>query len=200
MEEILKIITHNGLTPNQMFLLFSIQDGVSMPLISLKYELSVLKDNKWVNEENVLQPKAVDLIKEIDGFIKKSKKKTDKVVMGDNFLENIAKYNQMYPARKLNTGKYARSAERNLLDPFRWFFDNTDYTWDEVFKATAAYLDTKERDNWDYTINSQYFIRKQNNDKSWKSELADYCQNIRDGVDDFTVENYFKENIFKPNS
>jgi len=31
--------------------------------------------------------------------------------------------------------------------------------------------------------NSQYFIRKQNTDKSWDSELANYCEIIINGED-----------------
>jgi len=199
MEEILKLITLNGLSPNQVFLLFSMKESVTMPIISTKYELSELVKKGWVVNENQLTAQSLSLINQLDGFIKKAKKKTDKHVMGDDFESNLTKYNQMFPKMKLNTGKYARSAEKNLIESFRWFFDNYDYTWQEVFKATAKYLDDRENNNWNYTTNSQYYIRKQNIDKSWKSDLADWCQAVRDGIEE-NPENFFKENVFKPNS
>jgi len=199
MEEILKFITENKLSPNQMFLLFSMRESVSMPFITTNYELSELVNKGWVVNKNELTPKALELVNQLDGFIKKAKKKTDKVTMGDDFESNISKYNQMYPKMKLKTGKYARSAEKNLVDGFRWFFDNYDYTWEEVLKAVAKYLDDREQHNWDYTTNSQYFIRKQNIDKSWKSDLADWCQAVRDGSDDI-IENHFKDNVFNARS
>jgi hypothetical protein len=40
---------------------------------------------------------------------------------------------------------------------------------------------------------SQYFVRKQNSDKTWDSDLATYCELINSGVDE--VNNYFKERV-----
>jgi hypothetical protein len=41
--------------------------------------------------------------------------------------------------------------------------------------------------------NSQYFIRKQNTDKSWDSELADYCEIILQGEQE--EPNHFSDNV-----
>jgi hypothetical protein len=40
---------------------------------------------------------------------------------------------------------------------------------------------------------SQYFIRKQNTDKTWDSDLATYCELIISGEDE--VIDYFKERV-----
>ena len=38
-----------------------------------------------------------------------------------------------------------------------------------------------EEKRWAFCRTSQYFIRKQATDKTWSSDLADYCQLIEDG-------------------
>jgi hypothetical protein len=48
-------------------------------------------------------------------------------------------------------------------------------------------------DRYNYMRNAQYFIRKQNTDKTWDSNLATYCDMI--DADDYEELNYFKENI-----
>jgi hypothetical protein len=40
---------------------------------------------------------------------------------------------------------------------------------------------------------AQYFLRKQNVDKSWDSDLATYCEYLKDSPDDEQV--YFSELI-----
>jgi hypothetical protein len=60
-------------------------------------------------------------------------------------------------------------------------------------KATALYVDEFETKNYLYMKNSQYFIRKQMSDKSWDSELANYCDLIINGTDD--TSSHFSENV-----
>ena len=67
---------------------------------------------------------------------------------------------------------------------FKWFFENHEYSWDIIFKATNNYLNKEEESNYKYTRTSQYFIKKQDNtDKSVNSELANFCQLMLDGDD-----------------
>jgi hypothetical protein len=61
-------------------------------------------------------------------------------------------------------------------------------------KATAAYVDEYERKNYMYMQTSQYFIRKQQSDKTWGSELANMCAVIESG-DSLNDKNYFSENV-----
>jgi hypothetical protein len=97
--------------------------------------------------------------------------------------ENVVKYLNMFPLGKLPTGKPARVNKKNITEAFKWFFMNYDYSWEVVLKATAFYLDSFEKDNFKFMRNSQYFIRKQNTDKSWDSDLASYCEIILTGGD-----------------
>ena len=115
--------------------------------------------------------------------------------MGDGFKEKIEEYNDLYPKGKFPSGKTARSAIGNLEPAFRWFFETFDYSWELIIKATNSYLDEREADNWNYSINSQYFIRKQNTDKTWKSPLADFCMYIESGGAD-EDKHQFKEKVY----
>jgi len=190
------MLIRHELTPNQFYLMWSINNGTSAP--NLPAVLAVrrhLKVKGWILEDGRLSAKAIRIVKEINGFFKRSKRKTDKVVMGDDFDNHVTKYNELFPKKKLNTGKLARSSKNNLVPAFRWFFENTDFTWEEIIGATSSYLDDREDNNWNFTINSQYFIRKQELDKSWKSELSNWCLAFRDGSDK-PEKSHFTEKVF----
>lgn len=195
MDEMWKMLIRYELTPNQFYVLWAIREKVTTPLVNTAQELRSLKTKGWILDNGDLSVKAKRVTKEIEGFFKRAKKKTNAAVMGDDFREQIKKYNDMWPKMRLPTGKAARSAIGNLEPAFRWFFENYEFTWEQVMRATAYYLDEKEADNWNFTRTSQYFIRKQNTDKTWASELADYCQLIEDGGDQ-SDDTHFSEKVF----
>lgn len=188
-------LIRNEITPNQFYLMYAIKEQETTPFINISLELKILKRKGWITEDGKLSTKANRIVSQIDGYFKRAKKKTDLDIMGDSYNEMINKYSNLWPKMKLPSGKAARSATGNIEPAFRWFFENYKYNWEKIHKATALYLDEKEADGWNYTRNSQYFIRKQNNDKSWSSDLADYCQLIDDGGD-APKENHFKEKIY----
>ena len=133
-------------------------------------------------------------MEEINGFFKRTKKKTSTDLMGSSFLQKIQEYVEIFPNRKLNSGKYARVNPKNLEASFRWFFENYDYDWDLIIKATEKYVDEYSIRNYEYMRNSQYFIRRQAMDKSFDSDLATYCEIINTNPDD-GGNSYFKERI-----
>jgi len=130
---------------------------------------------------------------EINNYFKKAKKKTNESLLGLNSSNNINTYNEIFPNKKLSSGKYARVNEKTLENAFRWFFETYDFTWDIIFKATKKYVNEYSIKQYEYMRTSQYFIRKQNTDKTWDSDLATYCDLITNGEDEITV--YFKEII-----
>lgn len=196
MDELWKMLIRHDLTPNQFYLLYSIREAETTPLLNTALELRVLKSKGgWFLENGSLSAKAEKLIKEVEGYFKREQKRTNKIIMGPDFSERIAKYNALWPKMRLPSGKAARAAVGNLEPAFRWFFENYNYSWEQIMVATALYLDEKEAEKWEYTRNSQYFVRKQNNDKSWGSDLADYCQLIEDGGHK-SAGNHFSENVF----
>ena len=196
MEEIFNKLIKQQLTPNQFYLLWC-KKGNLAPMfnINLSLENMRLQSDGWVDEEGTLTSKSIILIQEIESYFKNSKKKTSKAVMGENFMVNIEAYLDLFPKFKLPSGKYARSDKKNLEGNFRWFFESHRYDWETVMNATRLYLDQYERQGYKYMRTSQYFIRKQNADKTYDSELANYCDMITNGETGMN-DNHFSEKVF----
>jgi hypothetical protein len=194
MEEVFNRLIKAGISPNSFYVLYSIYNNVVPDkLVNSSIEVTKLKLDNWVTEDLELSDKSLKFISEIDGFFKKSKKKTSKNLMGDNFLDNIKLYNELFPKGKLPSGVPARVNVKGLENAFRWFFENFSYSWETVLKATDKYVDEYSMNRYNYMRNSQYFVRKQNTDKTWDSTLATYCDMIE--ADDYEEPNYFKEHI-----
>jgi hypothetical protein len=153
----------------------------------------LVADN-WLTESLKLTEKSIIFIEEIESFFKKTKKKTSTDLMGKDFVDNIKVFVELFPNRKLPSGKYARTTVKNLESSFKWFFENYNYSWDTILKATDKYVDEFSVRSYNYMRTSQYFIRKQNIDKSFESELANYCEIVENQEDDAN-DSYFKERV-----
>lgn len=164
------------LSPNQYYLLCCIRDSISPLKINMHLELRSLLADGWLTSDNKLTPKAHTLIDKIEKLFSIQKRKTSRALMKDQFEQNIKAYKDMFPNQKLPSGKAARSATGNLEKAFRWFFENFEYDWDIVLKATAVYINEHQKNNYLYMRTSQYFIRKDN-----LSDLADLCDNLLSG-------------------
>ena len=175
-------MSKNDLTPNQYYLLCCIRDGVSSLLINTHLEVRNLNNKDWLMQDDKsaigykLAPKAHTLIDQLESLFKIKKKATTKQLLKSGYKENIQAYREMFPNQKLPSGKAARSAAGNLEKAFRWFFENFDYEWEVILKATAVYINEHQKNNYLYMRTSQYFIRKDN-----LSDLADICDNILSG-------------------
>lgn len=134
------------------------------------------------------------LMRTLDSYFIKLKKKTASSIMGKDYLEKVKSYREIFPAKKLPSGVPARNNVKILTENFRWFFNEFDYNWDEVLKATERYVKEYSSNEYLYMQNSQFFISKQDKHRVKSSKLADYCDMIRDNVksdDDF----HFKEKV-----
>ena len=194
MKEIFKKLADMGITPNAFYILDCVKEGI-VPNTYVKASLEVtrlIKDN-WLTQDLQLTDKSVIFTTEIDGYFKRSKKKTSTDLLGHNFMQNIEAYVHIFPNKKLSSGKYARVPAKNLESGFRWFFETYDYDWETIFQATQKYVGEYESKNYEYMRTAQYFLRKQNVDKSWDSDLATYCEYLKDNPDDEQV--YFGELI-----
>ena len=194
MREMFDLITKEGLTPNQFYLLFCMQSKVQSVGINIHQELRALEIEGWITAKRELSEKAVSLLQDIESYFTKSKKKTNRVILGEDAKSNIDTYNNMFPTKKLPSGKYGRSAINNLESAFKWFFQNHNYPWKTVLEATVMYINEYEKKNYLYMQTSQYFIRKQQADKSWGSELANWCAAVENGDTD-DEEYFFKEKV-----
>ena len=194
MQELFSKILQQGLTPNAVYVLYCIKEKVKCSdSVNFNLEVIKLKSGNYLTESLELSGNTLKFIQEIEGYFKKSKKKTSKTLMGDEFLENIKIYNECFPATKLPSGVYARVNVKSLENAFRWFFEEFHYSWEIVIQATEKYVEEYSISRYNYMRNSQYFIRKQNTDKTWDSTLATYCDMITQ--DDYEPPVFFKENI-----
>lgn len=195
MEEIYSRLLKMGLSPNTFYVLHCIHKSmIPASFVNAKIETKRLVSENWLTESLKLTQKSLIFMEEIDSFFKKTKKKTSTDLMGSDFAENMQTYVELFPNRKLPSGKYARTTIKNLESSFKWFFENYYYSWDIILLATEKYVDEFSIQSYNFMRTSQYFIRKQNIDKSFDSELANYCDIVlsKEESDD---DNYFKERV-----
>jgi hypothetical protein len=195
MDEIFNLLIKKQLSPNQLYILYCIKHKIKTnDFINDALEVKRLQSTDWLEADMKLAGKAIILLQELESYFKNSKKKTSTTLMGDNFMENIDVYLDIFPKFKLPSGKYARSDKKNLENNFRWFFESHTYTWETVINATKTYVDEYEATGYKYMRTSQYFIRKQGSDKTYDSELANYCDMLLNGSDD-PSQTHFKEKV-----
>ena len=195
MDEIFNKLIKEKLTPNSLYVLHCIKNKVSVSKSLANSDLEVwrLISEDWLNAELQLTSKSLIFMEELSSYFRKSKKKTSKDLMGDNFDNKIKLYNSLFPAKKLGSGKYARTNVKTLEASFRWFFDTYDYDWHTILLATKKYVLEYKMKNYEYMRTSQYFIRKQNSDKSFESDLATYCDMLNEV--DSNEEDIFRDKI-----
>ena len=200
MWELLQKILKENITPDQLLLLYSIHERISVPQIKPLSEVGylvkvgyVVQHKKQNKTSYTITRDGKSIIRKYDNYFIKAKKKTNIQLMGKDFLDKLNEYREIFPAGKLPSNKPARQNIKSLETAFRWFFETYDFTWDEVIKATRMYVNEFRDKEYLYMKNSQYYISKQDNNKVKHSELADYCDMIKDGVID--RPSHFKDKV-----
>jgi hypothetical protein len=200
MWELLQKILKDKITPNQLLLLYSIHERISVPQIKPLSEVGYLVKAGYVvqhKKENkrsyTITRDGKSIIRKYDNYFIKAKKKTNIQLMGKDFLDKLNEYREIFPAGKLPSNKPARQNIKSLETAFRWFFETYDFTWDEIIRATKMYVNEFRDKEYLYMKNSQYYISKQDKNKVKHSELADYCDMIKDGVIDRPT--HFKDKV-----
>jgi hypothetical protein len=191
MWELLQKILKQNVTPNQCFLLFSIYNKTT-PSSYEKSDYDVLIELGYIKDKKITTS-GMKVINYLDSYFTVKKKKTEKELLGEEGLNNIKAYRELFPKGKLPSGVPARNNIKILTENFRWFFGEYDYSWEEILNATRMYVNEYRANNYLYMNNSQYFISKQDKHKVKTSKLSDYCDMIRDGVS--TEQEYFKEKV-----
>lgn len=183
--EVFDLIGQNKLTPNQYYILCCIRDSVTPLQMNLHLELRQLKNAGWIKDKKdgfyQVEPAAMKLIDKIEKFFVVQKKKTSLQIMGKEYAERIKQWRGIFPNQLGGHGKPLRGSPKNIENNFRWFFENHDYDWDTVMKATDFYIRQQEvkDSNHKYTRQAHYFIRK--SDGVVQSDLANYCELILSG-------------------
>tara|TARA_R100001015_G_C4619292_1_gene175976 strand:- start:146 stop:637 length:492 start_codon:yes stop_codon:yes gene_type:complete len=158
-----------------------------------KDEVNQLKQIGMLESDGSLTVKGKKIIIRFENYFIKAKKRTSIQLMGKSFASRLNEYREVFPAGKLPSGKPARVNIKTLENSFRWFFENYDFSWDEVIDATKMYVNEYRDREYMYMKTSQYFIAKEGKNKVKSSDLADYCDMIRDGVE--PEDSHFKEKV-----
>ena len=181
-------IISEGLSPNQYYLLQCLDEGITAPSINLHQDLRHLVTKEWIKDETsakgqsyIVLPKAKSLISKIDSFVGIHVKKALSHSMGNDFESNAEKYNNIFPKMRLGSNKAARAPLKEIIIAFKWFFENYEYSWETIHEAADMYIETERSKGFKFTRTSKYFIRKQDTDKSWSSDLASYCELVESG-------------------
>lgn len=195
MWELFQQILQEKMTPDQFLVLYGIKKSLSLPLTSYTNGESVkhLKEEGFLYENGQVSIKGKRVIAKFENYFIKAKKKTSIQLMGKEFSTKLNEYREVFPAGKLPSGKPARVNVRSLENSFRWFFETYDFSWDEIINATKMYVNSYEDNQFMYMKTSQYFVAKEDKNKVKSSDLADYCDMIRDGVE--PEDNHFKEKV-----
>ena len=192
MWQIFQKILVNKITPNQCLLLYGIYKKVTTG-VEDDNDYTNLLDKGFIDENKVISNEGRKLMIQLDNYFLKAKKKTNIQLMGKDFLDKISTYREIFPAKKLPSGKPARNNVKTLNESFRWFFETYDYDWDTIIDATRMYVNEYRANDYMYMQTSQYFISKQDKHRVKHSALADYCDMVIDGVD--TEDDHFKEKV-----
>jgi len=191
MEKIFQTLVKEGITPNQLYVLWCIREKISPSMINIHLEMRGLSE--YVDGTS-LTGKALSLLIEIDENFKDKKAKNEKDLMGSDHMKKIDEYREIFPDLKLPSGKYARDAAKNLEVNFKWFFKNHEYDWNTIMEATKKYIYEYEQKSYNYMRTCKYFIKKQEKDGSITSDLANYCDMVIKGTGD-TDHFHFSEKV-----
>lgn len=171
------ILDELDVTPNAFHILWCIASKRRPKSVNAHTELRNLVAAKLLDDKYAITEDGKAILDKVSTVFK-TEIIEQKPVITDDF---IGQYLQLFPKGKLPSGKSARVNRRDIERAFKWFFQNYDYSWDTILKATAYYVDSYEKQKFMYMRNSQYFIGKTNPDKTKDSDLASYCEIILNG-------------------
>lgn len=197
MKELFDILLKNDITPNGFFILYSINEGVTYSnyIKSIPTECYILKTAGWIEDDpyggyNVTK-KGLQFLRTVKTTLKGDPKKFKLDTAG--WDEYIKTYTNIFPAGTKTGSTYSfRSSVKELQPRFEWFFiEYPEYNWDDVIKATTYYVTShKDSGNLTYMMLSKYFIKKEEKDKTFRSELAEVIYNMKAGNTNETNEGF----------
>ena len=189
MKELFEYLALKEVTPNALYILWcaATKTKSSLKTSVIHTELRVLVNDDLLDASYGVTTKGMAILNNIPGIT------GSMTVAQEDAEDSIIKFLNIFPKGKLPSGKPARVNVKNLEGAFKWYFETYDYSWEIILKATEKYVSEYELKRYEYMRNSQYFIRKQNLDKSFESDLATYCELVVSGADE--VPTYFRDNI-----
>jgi len=192
MKELFEYLELNSIKPNGLYILWCLSNQRKSHLTNVEVhtELRRLINEGFINSDYSLSTKGLQVLT----CVPVTQNDIVPDIKQNDAMDYIDRFVSIFPKGKLPSGKPARVNKKNLEEAFKWFFKNYTYDWDTILRATWYYVEIYEKDNYKYMRNSQYFIRKQNTDKTWDSELANCCEIIING-DDEPESSHFSDKV-----
>ncbi len=139
-------------------------------------EVIICQRNGWLDSDNILQPKSMQVLSQVDKLFKSTRKNNIKFDT-EEFMTKLQEYREMFPQGKLPSGKAARTNIDELKKKMVEFFvKHPKYDWDLVLDATEDYIESYRKQNYNFMKTAGYFISKDG-----ISDLADQCDMILEG-------------------
>ena len=186
------LIKHS-VSPNQIYFLDCCRSKIKPTgIINPDAELNICRAKGYINDDGQLTHKALVILDEFETFLKKTKRKVSSEVLGNEYLEKIHYYRNLFPDGKLPSKAVSKTNVEDLKTKFLEFFKKyTRFDWTLVHLATEYYIFEKEKENFEFMKNSSYFI-----DKFGFSELANQCDFLLDHPEvlEPALEHYKKQN------
>jgi hypothetical protein len=166
-----------SISPNQLYYLDSCREKiVPSQVINTEAQRVVCEQRGWMTPDGKLTEGALYILDEFETFLKKTKSRITKEILGDDFIKNVNEYREMFPANRLPSKELGRQMPTELTKKFVEFFKKyPQYDWELVLDATDYYVNYYKKLDYKFMATSSYFILK--NDTS---KLADTCQAILD--------------------
>lgn len=192
MKELFEYLEAKDIRPNGLYVLWclSTQHKSILTNAEVHTELRRLVNLGFINADYSVTAEGFQVL----SFMPTAQAQVVPDVTSIDNMDYIDRFVSIFPKGKLPSGKPARVNKKNLEEAFKWFFKSYTYDWDTILRATWYYVEIYEKDNYKYMRNSQYFIRKQNTDKTWDSELANCCEIIING-DDEPETSHFSDKV-----
>lgn len=185
MTELFAWLPLKGVTPNQLFVLYARSKGIDYgDYLDVRTDILVLKDLGYLTTTHPTQPteSGKDLLDNAAAFFK-----ARKAPAHADWSVQIETYRQLFPAGKNGSVPYRTSA-RELLPRFEWFFKTfPEHSWETVLAATRSYI---EQGNRTYLRTAGNFIKKQDADRSWRSDLGACCDSASEQAQPHTAHPY----------
>lgn len=199
MNDFLKLLIKNKITPNGIYVLQSIKDKVLPVLVNYNVEIRLLIIDKFLTEDCKMTDKALQVLEEVNSFFDTNHVEKTNNILGKDFKEKVNAYRELFPKGKIPSGKYARVSNSELEKKFLWFFKKyPDLTWEIVLKVTKDYVEQYESNNYMYMRTSSFFISKEENNRTVTSDLANLCYNYLENQEDDTEnDDKFKQRIVR---
>lgn len=193
MKKLFDHLYSNKVTPNGLLVLHATYNNYGYAsYVNFKHEqhrleLTGFLSSKKVNETTVysITDQGLHLLRESEKIVSDTKSKKKNIPFTE-WEDLIKEYNEMFPAeKKPGTKYYFRTAPKELFSRFKWFFlEYPEYTWEDVFKATARYVKAHVDDNdFTYMQLNKYFIKKDDKNRSTTSALATEIYNMHNAPD-----------------